>query len=101
MSSRDPVEPPRQGEVLAGKYRIERMLGSGGMGVVMSAHHLELGTTVAIKLLDPEGYENPGAVTRLLREARAAVRISSEHVARVLDVGRTEDARPFIVMEML
>jgi len=87
----------REGDVLAGKYRLERRLGDGGMGVVVAARHLELGTRVAIKLLRTAGADEG----RFLREAQAASRIESEHVARVLDVGRSNDGRPFIVMEHL
>jgi serine/threonine-protein kinase len=72
----------REGEILAGKYRVDRVLGAGGMGVVVAAHHLELDSKVAIKFLLPETLGNPEAVARFAREARAAVRIKSEHVAR-------------------
>ncbi len=91
----------RQGEVLAGKYLVDRILGEGGMGVVVAAHHLQLDTRVAIKLLRPELVANPEAVARFTREARAAVRISSERVARVLDVGVLESGSPYMVMEFL
>ncbi len=89
------------GRVLAGKYRVERLLGEGGMGYVLGAHHLKLDSPVAIKLLRPELASNREAVARFAREARAAVRILSEHVARVLDVGALEDGTPFMVMELL
>lgn len=92
------VEP---GQVLAGKYRVERLLGQGGMGVVLAAHHLELEIKVALKLLLPQALVDHAAQARFLREARAAVRLKSEHVAQVLDVGRLEDGTPFIVMEYL
>ncbi|HYQ14520.1 MAG TPA: serine/threonine-protein kinase [Polyangiaceae bacterium] len=90
-----------EGEVLAGKYRVDRVLGAGGMGVVVAAHHLELDTRVAIKFLLPETLGNPEAVARFSREARAAVRIKSEHVARVSDVGKLESGAPYMVMEFL
>ena len=93
--------PPRVGQVLAGKYRIERVLGSGGMGVVVAATHLDLQELRAIKLMHPENVEDTRAVDRFLREARAAVRLEGEHVARVLDVGRLESGAPYIVMEHL
>ncbi|MCA9584260.1 MAG: protein kinase [Myxococcales bacterium] len=86
-----------EGDVVADKYRVERRIGEGGMGIVVSARHLELGTRVAIKLLRAGGSEEG----RFLREARAVSRIESEHVARVLDVGRTAEGAPFIVMEHL
>ncbi|HZF55004.1 MAG TPA: hypothetical protein VE093_40415 [Polyangiaceae bacterium] len=72
----------RPGEVLAGKYRVERVLGAGGMGVVAAAEHIDLHERVAIKLMLPEALENPEAVERFLREARAAVKIKGEHVAK-------------------
>jgi serine/threonine protein kinase len=89
------------GAVVAGKYRIERVIGTGGMGVVVAASQLALDRTVAIKLIRPEFAEEPMAVQRLLREAKAAASIQSEHVARVLDVGTLENGVPFIVMEYL
>jgi serine/threonine-protein kinase len=89
------------GQVLAGKYRVERVLGEGGMGFVVAAHHLQLDNKVAIKLLRPELLTNAEAVARFAREARAAVRIVSQHVARVLDVGTLEDGAPYMVMEFL
>src|SRR5512136_2522104 len=91
----------RAGDVLAGKYRIERILGAGGMGVVVAAHHIHLDEKVAIKFLLPEALANPEAVARFGREARAAVRIKSEHVARVLDVGTLPTGAPYMVMEFL
>jgi serine/threonine protein kinase len=91
----------RQGEVLAGKYRVDRVLGIGGMGVVVAAKHMQLGEPVAIKLLLPQMTADPEAVNRFAREALAAVRIKGEHVARVFDVGTLETGAPYIVMEFL
>jgi tRNA A-37 threonylcarbamoyl transferase component Bud32 len=91
----------RPGEVLAGKYRVEQVIGQGGMGVVVAAHHLELDQRVALKFLHPSAIVNPQAVERFVREAQAAVRIRSEHVARVTDVGRLESGAPYMVMEFL
>ena len=91
----------REGEILAGKYRVDRVLGVGGMGVVVAAHHLQLDDKVAIKFLLPAAMSNPEAVARFDREARAAVRIRSEHVARVIDVGKLENGAPYMVMEYL
>jgi len=93
--------PVREGDVLAGKYRVERVLGSGGMGVVVAATHLQLGQRVAVKFLLAEGAQDPESAERFLREARAAVRIQSEHVARVIDVGTLEGGEPYMVMEYL
>jgi len=89
------------GTVLAGKYRVERVLGSGGMGFVVAALHLELGHFVAVKFLHGTMMTNGEAVARFAREARAAARIRSEHVARVLDVGRLDEGAPYTVMEFL
>src|SRR5262245_48550017 len=93
-----PVGP---GHVLAGKYRVERVLGEGGMGVVVAARHLQLDQTVALKFLLPQAIANPEALGRFLREARNAVRLKSEHVARIIDVGTLDDGAPYIVMEFL
>jgi eukaryotic-like serine/threonine-protein kinase len=91
----------REGDMLAGKYRVERLLGEGGMGYVVAAIHEQLHQRVAVKFLAPELCENQDAAHRFLREARAAVRIQSEHVARVLDVGELEGGAPYMVMEFL
>jgi eukaryotic-like serine/threonine-protein kinase len=89
------------GDVLAGKYLVDKVLGVGGMGVVVAAHHIHLDEKVAIKFLLPDAMTNPEAVARFAREARAAVKIKSEHVARVIDVGRLETGAPYMVMEYL
>src|SRR5271155_656382 len=91
----------KPGEVPAGKYRVERVLGVGGMGVVVAAHHLQLDEPVALKFLLPHALRDPEAVARFVREARAAVKIKSEHVARVSDVGQLENGAPYMVMEYL
>ncbi|HEY5949246.1 MAG TPA: serine/threonine-protein kinase, partial [Kofleriaceae bacterium] len=89
------------GSVLAGKYRIDRILGRGGMGIVVQAMHLQLGQPVAVKFLLPEVLGNRELVQRFLREAQAAVRLRSEHVARVIDVGTLETGAPYMVLEYL
>ncbi|MGO9835013.1 MAG: serine/threonine protein kinase [Polyangiaceae bacterium] len=91
----------REGDILAGKYRVQRVLGIGGMGVVVAAHHMQLDERVALKFLLPEALGNPEAVARFAREARAAVKIKSEHVARVSDVGTLPNGAPYMVMEYL
>jgi serine/threonine protein kinase len=96
-----PSPPVREGDVVAGKYRVERVLGAGGMGVVVAASHLHLQQRVAIKFLLPGVVAGPEAMARFLREARAAARIQSEYVARVLDAATLEDGTPFMVMEFL
>jgi serine/threonine-protein kinase len=91
----------RPGDVIAGKYRVERILGSGGAGVVVAAAPLAGGAWVAIKLLLPGTLDHPGSVARFQREARAAGKIKSEHVARVVDVGTLETGAPYMAMEFL
>jgi eukaryotic-like serine/threonine-protein kinase len=91
----------KAGDVLAGKYRVERVLGVGGMGVVVAAHHIQLDEKVALKFLLPHALSNAEAMARFEREARAAVKIKSEHVARVSDVGKLESGSPYMVMEYL
>jgi len=91
----------REGDVLAGKYRVDEILGIGGMGVVVAAHHLQLDDKVAIKFLLPHALRNEEAVARFQREARAAVKIKSEHVARIIDVGTLDSGAPYMVMEHL
>jgi serine/threonine protein kinase len=93
--------PVKVGDVLAGKYQVERILGLGGMGMVVAARHVDLGELRAVKLMLPQALADPVSVERFLREARAAVRLRGEHVARVHDVGRLEGGEPFIVMEHL
>jgi serine/threonine-protein kinase len=90
-----------EGEVLAGKYRVDRVLGEGGMGVVLAARHLDLDERVAIKLMRAEFAASVEATERFMREARAAVKLKSEHVARINDVGKLANGTPFIVMEYL
>jgi eukaryotic-like serine/threonine-protein kinase len=92
---------PFEGQLLAGKYRVERVLGQGGMGVVVAAIHQQLEQRVALKFLVPGALSNEEAVGRFMREARSAVRLMSEHVARVIDVGTLPDGAPYIVMEYL
>ncbi|WP_437946524.1 protein kinase [Sorangium sp. So ce296] len=92
---------PRVGDIIGGKYRVERVLGRGGMGLVVSAHHVSLRHRVALKFLLPEGRTTPGALERFFREAQAAAAIASEHIARVIDVGQTDEELPYFVMEHL
>ncbi len=89
------------GEVIASKYRVERPLGEGGMGLVVAATDCVLERPVAIKVLSVQHRKNEEAVARFLQEARAAVRLQSEHVVKVYDVGTHTGGSPFIVMEIL
>ncbi len=93
--------PVRVGDVLSEKYEVTKILGTGGMGVVVAAHHRELDKLVALKFMHEELSANGQAVDRFLREARAAARLKDEHVGQVLDVGRLPGGIPFIVMEYL
>src|SRR5208283_4012032 len=81
--------------------RIDRVLGQGGMGVVVAATDTQLDRRVAIKFLLPDALKNADLVARFAREARAAAKIHSEHVARIIDVGELETGAPFMVMEYL
>ena len=89
------------GDVLAGKYRVDKILGIGGMGMVVAATHLELDQRVALKFMLPGSIESSESSARFLREARAAGRLNSDHVCRVMDVGRFDTGVPYIVMEYL
>ncbi|HVY25174.1 MAG TPA: protein kinase [Polyangiaceae bacterium] len=100
--SQEPLTVPfAVGDLIAGKYEVTGLLGSGGMGYVISARHTELGEMVALKFLRPEALAHDELVERFAREARAAAKIRSEHVANVFDVGTLEDGTPYIVMEYL
>jgi serine/threonine protein kinase len=89
------------GDVVAGKYRIDKIIGSGGMGIVVEAWHMHFEERVAIKFLLPHMGANDEARERFEREARAAFKIKSEHVARVIDVGKLDGDVPYMVMEHL
>jgi len=98
---KEPVSALQVGDQLLGKFAVERVLGQGGMGIVVQASHMVLGHKVAIKMLLPEACDHPVSVERFLREARAAVQIQSEHVARVSDVGSLPSGLPYMIMEYL
>jgi eukaryotic-like serine/threonine-protein kinase len=89
------------GTILAEKFRIERVIGQGNMGVVVLATHLQLDQQVALKFLLPSGLSQSELEARFAQEARAAAKIRSEHVARVIDVSTLDDGAPYIVMEYL
>ncbi len=93
-----PVAP---GDILAGKYRVDRVLGIGGMGMVVAATHIDLDEPRAIKFMRSEARASVEAETRFLREARASAGLKSEHVVRVHDMGRLEAGEPYLVMEFL
>jgi serine/threonine-protein kinase len=92
---------PTPGEIVDGKYRLVRVLGTGGMGVVFEAEHLRLKQRCAIKMLSPEMLRESDVVHRFEREARASALLKSPHVTRVTDVATTAQGVPYIVMELL
>ncbi len=92
------AETPSPGDFVADKYRVERIIGQGGMGIVALADHVALSQRVAIKFLTAGDDQ---AKARFEREARAAVQLKSEHVTRVLDVGHLVNGIPYMVMEFL
>jgi eukaryotic-like serine/threonine-protein kinase len=90
-----------EGEILAEKYRAERVLGAGAMGVVVRVRHLESSEIFALKFLRPSVARDPSATARFLREAQAAGRIQNPHVVRISDVGTLTTGVPYLVMEYL
>lgn len=101
MSTEWSAAPVKPGDVIAGKFRVEQVLGSGGVGVVVAARHLQLDERVALKFLLPNAVRSEVDVARFCREAQASVRLRSEHVARVTDVGTLDTGSPYMVMEYL
>ncbi|MBX3229971.1 MAG: serine/threonine protein kinase [Labilithrix sp.] len=91
----------KPGDVLGDKYRVEKVLGAGGMGIVVAAKHLDLNQRVALKFMLREAMADSAHAERFLREAKAAVQLKSIHTARVLDVGKLQNGEPFMVMEYL
>lgn len=88
------------GDVVAGKYVVERVLGRGGMGQIVAAKHMELGTMVAVKIVLPEALGSEATVGRFKREALAMASLRSEHAVRIMDVGDL-DGMPYLIMEYL
>jgi serine/threonine-protein kinase len=98
-SSQEMLHP---GMIVAGKYRVERTLAEGGMGLVVAATHLHLEQRVALKFLRGEVTSHQwDALARFSREAKAVAQLRSEHVAHVLDAGVTDEGTPYMVMEYL
>ena len=93
--------PIPRGELLGGRYLVERIFAEGGMGVVCFGRHAQLDQPVAIKFLRKTLVGKPAIVERFLNEGRALAALRSEHVVRVMDVGQLESGRPYLVMEHL
>ena len=87
--------------LIAGKYRIDRVLGGGGMGIVVRATNVHLELPVALKFLRHEARARQEVIARFTQEGKALARLTTEHVARILDVGMLDDGAPYIVMEHL
>lgn len=87
--------------LVAGKYRLTRLLGKGGMGSVWEGVHESLGTRVAVKFIDTDYASSDEIRNRFVNEAKAAARLRSKHVVQVYDQGVGDDAKPYIVMEFL
>ena len=96
-----PSPYPQPGEVLDGKYRVEHLLGEGGMGAVAKATHILRRAPVALKFMSPAVLSMQGAVERFVNEGVAASQIDSDHVVKVFDVGRLPSGSPYLVMEFL
>jgi serine/threonine-protein kinase len=92
---------PSVGDVIDGKYRIVRVLGEGGMGMVAQADHLLRKVSVALKFIAPHILASEGGVDRFLNEAVLASQIPSDHVVGILDVGKLPSGAPYMVMEYL
>ncbi len=87
--------------MIAGRYRLGHVIGRGGMGAVVAGQHIALDDRVAVKFLNPELAGDLESIERFVREAKAAARIKSPHVVRVLDVGATPEGQHYIVMDLL
>ena len=107
MSEREPLSSrsaglSSPGTVVAGKYTVERKLGAGGMGIVLAVRHKDLGELYALKLMLPAAAASAPARERFAREAKAAAKLKSEHVARAIDFGfLPDDGPPYMVLELL
>src|SRR5262245_30746953 len=98
---RGPALTAAMASCFAGKYRVERVVGRGGMGLVFAARHLKLEREVAIKVLGGALRARPEIVRRFEQEATTMARLLSPHAVHVLDSDVTEDGVPYFVMELL
>src|SRR5262249_13584006 len=96
------LNPPEQPDEIGrlGGYRILKVLGKGGMGVVFLAHDPDLDRTVAVKVMLPKVAANPSAKARFLREARAAAKLRNDHIVTIYEVGEDRGV-PYLAMELL
>ena len=96
-------EPPEAliGQTIQGRYRVESLLGTGGMGAVYRVMHLGIDKRMALKMLSKRMMQHPNVVARFEREAKAAASFGHPHVAAATDYGRTEDGRFYLVMEYI
>ena len=90
-----------EGVLVAGKYRVGKPLGVGGMGLVLAAVHEALGTHVALKVIHKDSLRDASIAARFVQEGRAAAQLKSDHVVRVHDLGTLDDGTPFLAMERL
>jgi eukaryotic-like serine/threonine-protein kinase len=93
--------PLAEGMVIANRFRLDRLLGQGGMGSVWAAWHITLNVEVAVKFIDAQTGLTQDAWSRFSQEAMAAAKIKSPHVVSILDFGTDEHRRPYIAMELL
>ena len=100
MSTGSTATTLQPGMVIANRFRLERLLGQGGMGSVWVAHHLTLNVEVAVKFIDGPGADRAELHSRFAHEAQAAAKINSPHVVRMVDYGSVETGRPYIAMAL-
>src|SRR5687768_15812962 len=92
---------PKVGDVVGGRYRVDRVIGQGGMGVVLAVTNRQDRARYAMKCLHAHTADDELALARFEREAKALAQLKNEHVAKVVDVGRLRGGAPYIVMELL
>lgn len=92
---------PVSGDTIEGKFLVEKKIGGGGMGVVFAAKHIDLGRSVAVKILSRDRVDDPESVARFVREMRVVSQLASDHVVEILDVGTMRDGTPYMAMELL
>ena len=89
------------GKIVVGKYRLNQLLGTGGMAEVWSATNTFTERQIAIKFMNPQVAKTPDSAARFLKEAKVSARVNHPNVIEILDVGQTEDGQLFLVMELL